>query len=151
MGVPWYFFATLFFYNVKTLWSWSLQWTIVLGFLVHNKWLLKCFVQLTSVGYICFKSIGISFTISTMALNQNLHCLKSNFWERVRATKIRTSKVKKNIENLKRIRTSKVSIKRIRTLKDHNNDNYLWCSTYGYQGLWGARLGSVRLGLVRIG
>ena len=22
----------------------------------------------------------------------------------------------------------------------------LWCSTYGYQGLWGVRLGSVRLG-----
>jgi hypothetical protein len=27
----------------------------------------------------------------------------------------------------------------------------LWCSTYGYQGLWGVRLGSVRLGYVRLG
>ncbi len=61
------------------------------------------------------------------------------------------SKVKKNIENLKRIRTSKVSINRITTSKDQNDDNYLWRSTYGYQGLWGVRLGSVRLGLVRIG
>ncbi len=41
-----------------------------------------------------------------------------------------------------KIRTSKVSIKRIRTSKDQNNDNYLWRSTYGYQGLWGVRLGS---------
>jgi hypothetical protein len=75
----------------------------------------------------------------------------SLFGERVRTTKIRTSKVKKNIENLKRIRTVKVSITRIRTSKDQNDDNYLWRSTYGYQGLWGVRLGSVRLGLVRIG
>jgi hypothetical protein len=37
----------------------------------------------------------------------------------------------------------------IRTLKDQNDNNYLWSSTYGYQGLWGVRLGSVRLGLVR--
>ena len=61
---------------------------------------------------------------------------------------------KKNIESQKRtskIRTSKVSIKRIRTSKDQNDDNYLWRSTYGYQGLWGVRLGSVWLGLVRIG
>jgi hypothetical protein len=72
-------------------------------------------------------------------------------WERVRTTKIRTSKVKKNIKNFKRIRTSKVSIKRIRMLKDQNDINYLWRSTYGYQGLWGVRLGSVRLGLVRFG
>ncbi len=55
-------------------------------------------------------------------------------------------KVNKNIKNLKRIRKSKVSIKRIRMLKDQNNNNYLWCITYGYQGLWGVRLGSVRLG-----
>ena len=26
------------------------------------------------------------------------------------------------------------------------NINYLWRITYGYQGLWGVRLGSVRLG-----
>jgi hypothetical protein len=45
----------------------------------------------------------------------------------------------------------KVSIKVIRTLKDQNDDNYQWRSTYGYQGLWGGRLGSVRLGMVRIG
>jgi hypothetical protein len=75
----------------------------------------------------------------------------SLFGERVRTRKIRTSKVKKNIENFKRIRTVKVSITRIRTSKDQNDDNYLWRSTYGYQGLWGVRLGSVRLGLVRIG
>jgi hypothetical protein len=55
------------------------------------------------------------------------------------------------VENLKRIRMSKVSIKRIRTSKDQNDDNYLWHSTYGYQGLWGVGLGSVRLGLDRIG
>jgi hypothetical protein len=55
--------------------------------------------------------------------------------ERVRTTKIRMSKVKKNIENLKRIRTSKVSIKRIRASKDQNADNYLWHNTYGYQGM----------------
>jgi hypothetical protein len=34
--------------------------------------------------------------------------------------------------------------------KDHNvenqNINYLWRITYGYQGLWGVRLGSIRLG-----
>jgi hypothetical protein len=36
-----------------------------------------------------------------------------------------------------RIRTSKVSIKVIRTSKDQNNDNYLWHITYEYQGLWG--------------
>ena len=71
--------------------------------------------------------------------------------ERVRTTKIRMLKVKKYIKNLKRIRTLKVSIKRIRTSKDQNDNNYLWHSTYGYQGLWGVRLGSFRLGLVRIG
>ncbi len=50
-----------------------------------------------------------------------------------------------------KIRTSKVSIKRIRTSKDQNDDNYLWRSTYGYQGLCGVRLGTVWLGLVMIG
>jgi hypothetical protein len=34
--------------------------------------------------------------------------------------------------------------------KDHNvenqNINYLWRITYGYQGLWGVRLGSIGLG-----
>jgi hypothetical protein len=34
--------------------------------------------------------------------------------------------------------------------KDHNVENqnidYLWRITYGYQGLWGVRLGSIRLG-----
>ena len=34
--------------------------------------------------------------------------------------------------------------------KDQNvknkNINYLWRITYGYQGLWGVRLGSIRLG-----
>ena len=35
----------------------------------------------------------------------------------------------------KKIRTSKIK-----------NINYLWRITYGYQGLWGVRLGSIRLG-----
>jgi hypothetical protein len=86
---------------------------------------------------------------STLNVTLSRMCIK--YWERFRTTKIRTLKVKKKIENLKMNRTSKVSIKRIRTLKDQNDDNYLWRSTYGYQGLWGVRLGSVRLGLVRIG
>ncbi len=46
-------------------------------------------------------------------------------------------------EHLERIRTSKVSIKRIRTLKDQNNNNYLWRITYGYQGLWGLGWGQL--------
>ena len=52
----------------------------------------------------------------------------------------RTSKINQ------RIRASKVSIKVIRMSKDQNEDNYLWHITYGYQGLWGVRLGSVRFG-----
>ncbi len=39
--------------------------------------------------------------------------------------------------------------------KDHNvenrNINYLWRITYGYQGLWGVNLRSIRLGQVRLG
>jgi hypothetical protein len=35
----------------------------------------------------------------------------------------------------KKIRTSKIK-----------NINYLWRITYGYQGLWGVRLGSIRFG-----
>jgi hypothetical protein len=69
----------------------------------------------------------------------------------VRTTKIRSSKVKNKIKNLNRIRTSKVSIKVIRTSKDQNDDNCLWRVTYGYQGLWRVKLGSVRSGLVRLG
>ena len=29
---------------------------------------------------------------------------------------------------------------------ENKNINYLWRITYGYQGLWGVRLGSIRLG-----
>ena len=29
---------------------------------------------------------------------------------------------------------------------ENKNINYLWRITYGYQGLWGLRLGSIRLG-----
>ncbi len=47
--------------------------------------------------------------------------------------------------------TLKVSIKVIRRSKDQNDNNYLWHITYGYQGLWGVRLGSVRFGQVRLG
>ena len=38
--------------------------------------------------------------------------------------------------------------KKITTSKIKNIflNNYLWCITYGYQGLWGVRLGSIRLG-----
>ncbi len=85
--------------------------------------------------------------------------LKITFYgERVRTSKITSSKVKKRTSKVhecpkrtSKIRTSKVSIKVIRMSKDQNDDNYLWRSTYGYQGLWGVRLGSVRLGLVRTG
>jgi hypothetical protein len=35
--------------------------------------------------------------------------------------------------------------KKIRTWKIENI-NYLWHSTYVYEGLWGVRLGSIRLG-----
>ena len=111
------------------------------------------------------------------------HCYYSGlFWkrkqifprERVTTTKIRTSKFKKNIENVSKhqniesvflvhhyydnqnvkknikIKTFDVLIlpmasKKIRTSKIENI-NYLWRITYGYQGLWGVRLGSVRLG-----
>ena len=69
--------------------------------------------------------------------------------EKVRTMKIRTSKAKKNIEMHQSIRSSKVSIKVIRMLKViliRIVKVYQWWITYGYQGLWGVRLGSVRLG-----
>ncbi len=55
-----------------------------------------------------------------------------------------------NVEKNIKIKTFDVLIlpmasKKIRTLKIENI-NYLWRITYGYQGLWGVRLGSVRLG-----
>ena len=40
---------------------------------------------------------------------------------------------------------SEISTKVIRTSKI-KNINYLWRITYGHKGLWGVRLGSVRLG-----
>ncbi len=73
---------------------------------------------------------------------------------------IRTSK-DQNVENLKRIRTSKVKldfrrsdftygVRKIRTSKIEKS-NYLWRIAYVFQGLWGVRLGSVRLGKVWLG
>ena len=76
------------------------------------------------------------------------------FWGKVRTTKIRTSKTKKNIEKIQNHQNIEnvhlFSIKVIRTSKIENI-NYLWRITYGYQGLWGVRLGSDRLGQVRLG
>ena len=70
-------------------------------------------------------------------------------WEKVRTTKITTSKTKKNSENSvddQNVESVHLfSIKVIRTSKI-KNINYLWRITYGYQGLWGLRLGSIRLG-----
>ena len=56
--------------------------------------------------------------------------------------------VDQNVESQKDQNVESVhlfSIKVIRTSKI-KNINYLWRITYGYQGLWGFRLGSIRLG-----
>ena len=55
-----------------------------------------------------------------------------------------------NVEKNIKIKTFDVLIlpmdsKKIRTSKIENI-NYVWRITYGYQGLWGVRLGSIRLG-----
>jgi hypothetical protein len=100
--------------------------------------------------------------------------LRMILWEKVTTRNFTMSKFKKNIEksskhqNIKsvflvhpyydnqnvekniNIKTFDVLIlpmasKKIRTSKIENI-NYLWRITYGYQGLWGVRLGSVRLG-----
>jgi hypothetical protein len=97
------------------------------------------------------------------------------FGEKVRTTKIRTSKFKKNIENVSKHQNIESVFlvhhyydnqnieKNIEidfrcsdftygVKKDHNienrNINYLWRITYGYQGLWGP--GGVRLGSIRL-
>ncbi len=92
-------------------------------------------------------------------------CLK--FGEKVRTTNFTMSKTKKNIEkfgddhyiekiyksdqNVEKGKDQNIesvhlfSIKVIRMSKIENI-NYLWRITYGYQSLWGVRLGSVRLG-----
>ena len=87
------------------------------------------------------------------------------FREKVTTTKIRTSKTNQNerfvnnhyIESVFLVhhyydknQTFDVLIlpmasKKIRTSKI-KNIHYLWGITYGYQGLWGVRLGSIRLG-----
>ncbi len=61
--------------------------------------------------------------------------------------------VDQNVESQKDQNVESVhlfSIKVIRTSKI-KNINYLWRISYGYQGLWGFRLGSIRLGQVWLG
>jgi hypothetical protein len=95
------------------------------------------------------KVIKITFNVLTFEISG----LRFNFGEviriRVRTTKIRTLKVRKNIKNISKHQNVKNLTKHqnVKNLSKHqNNDNYLWCITYGYQGLWGVRLESVRLG-----
>jgi hypothetical protein len=94
------------------------------------------------------KSKIIFSCCSTCAISR-ASIFETSTWGKVRTTKIRMPKTKKNIEkilnhqNIKRVHL--ISIKVIRTSKIENF-NYLWRISYGDQGLWGFRLGSVRIG-----
>ena len=72
--------------------------------------------------------------------------------QKIRTLKIRTSKIRtsskvlvhflaKNIFDvlILPMASEKISTSKIKKI------NYLWCITYVYQGLWGVRLGSIRL------
>ncbi len=107
--------------------------------------------------------------ISTIHPQNYGTCNKQIKWEKVTTTKIRTSKTNQNEREHRKICKQSLhrkclfsssllqqksdfwcsdftyGIKKIRTLKI-KNINYLWRITYGYQGLWGVRLGSIRLG-----
>jgi hypothetical protein len=91
-----------------------------------------------------WNTYGILFSVEQMtffcrAVEIPKKCVEQSRFEQLHFEQL-TLTLKKNIKNLKRIRT----------LKDQNDDNYLWRSTYGYQGLWGVRLGWVRLGYITL-
>ncbi len=123
--------------KVSRLFTWKLINFIRLS--LRGKQYRKCAVSV----------ISIEISLSVWLIASQLFCYFLGKGSELRKSVCRKSKRTSKIWNGSERRT--VSIKRIRTLKDQNDDNYLWSSTYGYQGLWGVMLGSVRLGLVRIG
>ncbi len=120
-----------------------------------------------SIQFICFSfALVYNYEIKKLLIivERGLERQKSEH-RRVRTSKvflrmIRTSK-DQNVENLKRIRTSKVKLDFRRSdifwrHRQYQNvesslGNHLWHITYVYQGLWGVRLGSIRLGKVWLG
>jgi hypothetical protein len=99
--------------------------------------------------YYWFHSLKVFHFVCNSTVRSRLKDCDCLMWEKVRTTKITTSKTKKNSENSvddQNVESVHLfSIKVIRTSKI-KNINYLWRITYGYQGLWGFRLGSIRLG-----
>ncbi len=86
---------------------------------------------------IFFRTSKVSFQFITTTTSERRKCLFSS--SLLRQT-VKTFNVLILPMASKKIRTSKIQ-----------NINYLWRITYGYQGLWGVRLGSIRLGQAGFG
>ncbi len=80
------------------------------------------------------------------------HLLASFSVDTSKREKVRTTKFKKNVENVSKHQNIK-SVHLSFYQSDQNVKNWKGQLpiTYGYQGQWGFRLGSVRLGWVRLG
>jgi hypothetical protein len=63
----------------------------------------------------------------------------------IRTSKIRTSKITSQVKNDFQRSDFTYGVKKDQNVKN-KKINYLWRITYVYQGLWGVRLGSIRLG-----